>query len=128
MRSFVDGETITTPDGYKITIVAHPEAVRVSYAAVDALVPRLWEEAGWDYVLHVGVGFEGGFQLETRAWVNGYVMKDVDGEAPEEGGGRMKDVHGGEGGGGEGEVVRTGVDVPWVVGLVEKEVVVSGVR
>jgi len=83
----------------------------VAYAAVDALVPRVWEDGfdrgRWDYVLHIGVGLQGPYSVETRACELGYVLKDVDGlipgppvggtpdearertEAPKEGSGRL---------------------------------------
>ena len=75
--SFIAGDT-----EYKITFVAHPSAVKVAYATVDALIPELWKTGAWDYLLHVGVGLEGGYELETRAWESGYVLKDVDGKIP----------------------------------------------
>ena len=125
VRGFIEPQTVVTADGHRITIVAHPEAVRVAYAAVDALVPQLWAARAWDYVLHVGVGFEGGFQLETRAWQDGYVLRDVDGETPGSAHGvEMRGVHGGEGGaaGRTGKVLETGIDVAWVVAQVAREV------
>jgi hypothetical protein len=121
-------ETLCIP-GCTITIVAHPEALRVSYSFVDALVPALWEQPqDWDYILHLGVGLEGGFHLETRAWEKGYKLKDVDGLAPDgETGVEMKAVHGSEdtdAAKGEGRVLTTALDVPWIVELVRECVTV----
>jgi hypothetical protein len=127
--------TLSIP-GHTITIVAHPEALRVSYSFVDALVPVLWEQQDWDYILHLGVGLEGGFQLETRAWEKGYKLKDVDGLTPDAAAAaaaekeavEMKAVHGSEdknAAKGEGRVLTTTLDVPWIVGLVKECVTVT---
>jgi hypothetical protein len=102
--------------------------VKVAYATVDALVPRLWEDGFdrgcWDYVLHLGVGLKGPYSVETRAWELGYVLKDVDGlipgppvgGTPDEARGRSGDGSGG--GPGVGRVLRTRVGVAEVVALV----------
>jgi len=93
---------ITTPSTtYTLRLLPYPSPIKVCYATIDTLVPSLWESGGWDYVLHIGVGHEGGFQLERRAWEEGYVLKDVDGRYPGDGevvskGEEMKGVHGGE--------------------------------
>lgn len=159
----IDGDTkleLTTIPGYTIVFRPHPEAVRVAYATADALVPELWAVQGveWDYILHIGVGLEGGFQLETQAWEGGYKLKDVDGCVPVGGGcGNGRDdgcrgggekaerkaqgevevvevegvevtrVHGSENPAanqGEGKLLKTALDVPWIVDLVATSVTV----
>lgn len=129
-------QTITIPGGYTITFRAHPDAIKVSYSTVDALVPKLWVQhgEGWDYILHLGVGLEGGFELETQCWEAGYKLKDVDGCIPcvpgdDEGKKAvdMNGVHGSENENankGEGRLLKTALDVVWVVDLVSRSVTV----
>ena len=154
-----DGDTkleLTTIPGYTVVFRPHPEAVRVAYATADALVPELWAVQGveWDYILHIGVGLEGGFQLETQAWEGGYTLKDVDGCVPVGGGcssghgdgGEKAErkgkgevgveevegvevtrVHGSENPAanpGEGKLLKTTLDVPWIVDFVATSVTV----
>lgn len=59
----------------------HPEAIKVSYAAVRELVPKIWEShAKIDYMIHVGMASGRSFySIERRAHRTGYVMGDVDG-------------------------------------------------
>ncbi|KAI5847490.1 hypothetical protein BZA05DRAFT_457548 [Tricharina praecox] len=115
--------TIRTPSTlYTIHLLPHPSAIKVSYATIDALVPSLWETGtrAWDYVLHIGVGREGGFKLERRAWVDGYVLRDVDGRFPGDGGvgdGVGKGEGKGKGKGeGEGKGEEKGVEMKGVHG------------
>ncbi|KAF8533021.1 hypothetical protein BDD12DRAFT_867422 [Trichophaea hybrida] len=134
-------QTVTLPDcGITILFLPHPTAVKVSYPTVDDLIPQLWasRKEGWEYILHIGVGHEGGFELETQCWEKGYKLKDVDGCIPSpEGGGDgkkkkkkengmdMKGVHGSENtdaNRGEGRLLKTAFDVQWVVDLVERDV------
>ncbi|KAA8904958.1 hypothetical protein FN846DRAFT_13110 [Sphaerosporella brunnea] len=123
--------TITTIPGYTVTLVPYPVALRVAYTQIDSLIPQLWEEAaaaaegGWDYVLHLGVGLEGGFKFESRAWERGYRLKDVDGFAPD-GAVDMYGVHGSENPAaakGEGRELWTGLDTAWITALVAGSVV-----
>lgn len=78
------GSTIirfTGSDGVNYNIHLHPhlEPVRVCYKDVDEFVEKLWEEGGFDYVLHLGLGHNGMYQLETQAHEEGYDYADVDG-------------------------------------------------
>lgn len=75
-------------DGVHVILQVHPIPVKVSYSTVAATIASLWTArdedpaAAWDYILHVGVGAEGGYVLETLAHECGYVARDVDGLAP----------------------------------------------
>lgn len=122
----------------RITFQPHAHPVRVTYADVDDTVPTIYDTAQFDYILHVGVGIPGGFELEKIAWGTGYNMGDVDGLVP--GGGEAKDDEtlkkqglfrnwagggsGGSGSGGSGDsVMGTALDVNWIVGMVEQGVI-----
>ncbi|CCX32779.1 hypothetical protein FPQ18DRAFT_322109 [Pyronema domesticum] len=125
--TFIIPQTISLPsDGLEIVITAHPDELRVSYPLIDALVPELWKDRKWDYILHIGVGLEGGYCLETQTWSEGYKLKDVDGFAPEVGEEvEMKGIHGSEQkevAKGKGRILKTAVDVKWVVEKVVEKV------
>ncbi|KAF8472569.1 hypothetical protein BDZ91DRAFT_715303 [Kalaharituber pfeilii] len=113
----------------KITLLPHPTAVRVAYADVNSAVRELYNTADFDYILHVGVGLTGGYELEKIAHGDGYMVGDVDGLLPN--GGKAKDDetltkegvlwHWGGGGSGQssGDWIGTGLDVDWMVKMIE---------
>lgn len=97
---------------------------------------KLWEEGKFDYVLHIGLGLNVGYRLETRAHVEGYRWGDVDGlDASGKEGLRRKPTDQSEGDGSEelthpegreGEkdkVYMTGLDVGYLWRFVEKNAV-----
>ena len=139
--SFLPTTTITfhpTPTlTVAITLQPHAHPVRVAYANVDDAISEIYDTAQFDYILHVGVGLPGGYELEKVAWGTGYNMGDVDGLVP--GGGEAKDDEtlkkqglfrhwagnsggsGGSGGGdGNGSEMGTALDVNWIVDMVER--------
>lgn len=72
-----DGKAKTPP--YKITLIIHPSAIRVSYSTVSTLVPNLVKQHSPDFILHIGMaGGRDCYSLETRAHRDGYRIKDVD--------------------------------------------------
>lgn len=79
--SFLPSTQISS-DIYKINIVPHPEFVRVAYQTVDTLIPQIHAQEKFDYILHIGVGLPGGYEIETVAHEKGYVKADVDGLIP----------------------------------------------
>ena len=66
----------------KIIIRPHPVPLRVAYASIKQDVNDIFETQSFDYILHVGVGLNGGYKLETIAWGHGYSRPDVDGLVP----------------------------------------------
>ncbi|KAF8427511.1 hypothetical protein EV426DRAFT_529487 [Tirmania nivea] len=110
----------------RITIHPHSTPIRVAYADVDRTVSEIYNTASFDYILHVGVGLAGGFELEKIAYGDGYYMGDVDGLVP--GGEKAKSDEdlrnegllrhwGGDGSTGLKQDVPmgTGLDVDWIV-------------
>ncbi|EXJ64730.1 hypothetical protein A1O7_01068 [Cladophialophora yegresii CBS 114405] len=68
-----------SPAAYKITLIVHPSAVRVSYSTVSTTVPALLSTLDPDFVLHIGMaGGRDCYSLETRAHRDNYRIKDVD--------------------------------------------------
>ncbi|KAM7219173.1 Pyroglutamyl-peptidase 1 [Rhypophila decipiens] len=78
-----------------VRLLVHPEAIRVNYQTVRALVPKLWNLDGSsstddentpppakiDYAIHIGMaGPKLVYSVERRGHRDGYAMKDVDGE------------------------------------------------
>ncbi|KAK5273621.1 hypothetical protein LTR96_000221 [Exophiala xenobiotica] len=64
---------------YKIRLILHPSAIRVSYSTVSEIVPELIRLHDPDYILHIGMaGGRDCYSLETRAHRDGYRIKDVD--------------------------------------------------
>ncbi|KAM7208079.1 putative pyroglutamyl peptidase type I [Naviculisporaceae sp. PSN 640] len=78
-----------------VRLLVHPEAIRVNYQTVRALVPKLWdgedldtekpdsdnEKPKIDYAIHIGMaGPKLVYSIERRGHRDGYSMKDVDGE------------------------------------------------
>ena len=64
-----------------IRLLVHPPPLRVSYAAVAALVPQLLAHYDPDYIFHIGMaGGRDYYALETRAHRDGYRIRDVDGQ------------------------------------------------
>ena len=58
-----------------------PEAVRVKYETVRALVPTFWDGADYDLAVHIGMaGPQAVYSLERRAHRDGYALRDVDGD------------------------------------------------
>jgi len=101
----------------------------VAYADVEHTVSEIYNTEAFNYILHVGVGLAGGFELEKIAYGDGYYMGDVDGLVP--GGGKAKSDDGlrNEGllrhWGGDGSTgpkqdvpMGTGLDVDWIVKMV----------
>ncbi|OCT44204.1 hypothetical protein CLCR_00610 [Cladophialophora carrionii] len=69
----------TKSPAYKITLIVHPSAVRVSYSTVSTTVPALLSSLDPDFVLHIGMaGGRDCYSLETRAHRDNYRIKDVD--------------------------------------------------
>ena len=95
---------------------------------------EIYETADFDYILHVGVGLDGGYQLEMVARKEGYTRVDVDGLGPADGdGGKAVGTMGHWAGGGAAKRVtgpskiiwdkdemRVGLDVEWICRVVEK--------
>ncbi|RPB23970.1 peptidase C15, pyroglutamyl peptidase I-like protein [Terfezia boudieri ATCC MYA-4762] len=113
----------------KITIHPHSTPIRVAYADVERIVSEIYTTESFDYILHVGVGLGGGFELEKIAYGDGYYMGDVDGLLP--GGKEAKSDYelknegllrhwGGDGSIGPTQDVpmETGLDVDWIVKMV----------
>lgn len=75
-----------------IDIQAYPEPITVTWDNVYNLVPEIYnkyvsksgqEGQGLPFVIHVGAGFYGIYQVEKRAHRDGYTNRDEDGlEAP----------------------------------------------
>ncbi|EHY54625.1 hypothetical protein ABEF92_002458 [Exophiala dermatitidis] len=64
---------------YKITLIVHSSAMRVSYSSVSEMMPSLISQHDPDFILHIGVaGGRDCYSLETRAHRDGYRIKDVD--------------------------------------------------
>lgn len=111
---------------HTIDIVPHPDFVKVAYETVDTLIPRIHAEQAFDYILHVGVGLPGGYEVETVAHEKGYIKADVDGLIP---GGVRADPER-EGGGDTGKdgvaetdggvVYRTDLGVGKICAMIEK--------
>ncbi|KAK6382066.1 hypothetical protein LTS17_003951 [Exophiala oligosperma] len=72
--------TATSGKGkYKIKLVIHPSAIRVSYSTVSETVPELIRLHAPDFILHIGMaGGRDCYSLETRGHRDGYRIKDVD--------------------------------------------------
>ncbi|KAJ4511708.1 hypothetical protein HRR83_004253 [Exophiala dermatitidis] len=70
----------SSPDpAYKITLIVHSSAMRVSYSSVSEMMPSLISQHDPDFILHIGVaGGRDCYSLETRAHRDGYRIKDVD--------------------------------------------------
>ncbi|KAK4105420.1 peptidase C15, pyroglutamyl peptidase I-like protein [Parathielavia hyrcaniae] len=77
-----------------VRILTHPSPIRVTYATVRDLVPRLWDldgtthpgRPGIDAVIHIGMaGPRLFYSIERRGHRDGYCMPDVDGLLPEGG-------------------------------------------
>lgn len=101
----------------------------MAYADVGRTVSEIYNTESFDYILHVGVGLAGGFELEKIAYGDGYYMGDVDGLVPN--GEKAKSDEqlksegllkhwGGDGSTGPKQDVPmgTGLDVDWIVRLV----------
>ena len=101
----------------------------MAYADVERTVSEIYNTEFFDYILHVGVGLAGGFELEKIAYGDGYYMGDVDGLVP--GGEKAKSDDelkskgllrhwGGDGSTGLKQDVPmgTGLDVDWIVKMV----------
>ncbi|KAK2050329.1 hypothetical protein LZ31DRAFT_537764 [Colletotrichum somersetense] len=71
-----------------VRILVHPEAIRVNYMTVRALVPRLWDPAlhpRVDAVVHIGMaGPRLFYSVERRGHRDGYTFPDVDGRRLED--------------------------------------------
>ena len=68
-----------------VRIVVHPEAVRVNYQTVRALIPTFWDgdRGGPEYDLAIHIGMAGPptvYSVERLAHRDGYALRDVDGE------------------------------------------------
>ncbi|KAJ9608680.1 hypothetical protein H2200_006451 [Cladophialophora chaetospira] len=64
---------------YKITLIVHPSAIRVSYSTVSTVVPALLATHNPDFILHIGMaGGRDCYSLETRGHRDNYRIKDVD--------------------------------------------------
>lgn len=64
---------------YKIKLLIHPSAIRVSYSTVSETVPELIRLHDPDFILHIGMaGGRDCYSLETRGHRDGYRIKDVD--------------------------------------------------
>ncbi|KIW15502.1 hypothetical protein PV08_05548 [Exophiala spinifera] len=64
---------------YKIKLIVHPSAIRVSYSTVSETVPELIRLHNPDLILHIGMaGGRDCYSLETRGHRDGYRIKDVD--------------------------------------------------
>ncbi|KAL0631273.1 hypothetical protein Q9L58_009872 [Maublancomyces gigas] len=81
VSSFLPSTRVSS-DLYNIDIVPHPDFVKVAYETVDTLIPTVHAEKTFDYILHVGVGVPGDYEIETVAHEKGYVKADVDGLIP----------------------------------------------
>ncbi|KAH7328787.1 putative pyroglutamyl peptidase type I [Stachybotrys elegans] len=70
-----------------VRILVHPEAIRVNYQVVRALVPVFWEMYQGhriDYTIHIGMaGAHPHYQIERKGHRSGYVQPDVDGLIPD---------------------------------------------
>ncbi|OAL29190.1 hypothetical protein AYO20_09243 [Fonsecaea nubica] len=67
-----------SPD-YKIKLIVHPSAVRVSYSTVSTTVPTLIATHNPDFILHIGMaGGRDCYSLEIRGHRDNYRIKDVD--------------------------------------------------
>ncbi|WQF78108.1 Putative peptidase C15, pyroglutamyl peptidase I [Colletotrichum destructivum] len=66
-----------------VRILVHPEAIRVNYQTVRALVPQLWDPATHpriDAAVHIGMaGPRLFYSVERRGHRDGYSFPDVDG-------------------------------------------------
>ncbi|WYZ34562.1 hypothetical protein EsH8_I_000838 [Colletotrichum jinshuiense] len=66
-----------------VRILVHPEAIRVNYQTVRALVPQLWDPATHpriDAAVHIGMaGPRLFYSVERRGHRDGYTFPDVDG-------------------------------------------------
>ncbi|KAL0939208.1 Pyroglutamyl-peptidase 1 [Colletotrichum truncatum] len=71
-----------------VRILVHPEAVRVNYQTVRALVPQLWDPAKHpriDAMVHIGMaGPRLFYSIERRGHREGYAFPDVDGKLLED--------------------------------------------
>ncbi|KAL7266186.1 hypothetical protein RUND412_011277 [Rhizina undulata] len=108
----------TTNTHYTVNLIPHP-SLKVSYTTVSTLIPTIYAENDFDYMLHVGVGLDGRYYLERKAHEKGYNRRDVDGLTP--GGDEgcvFSGVHGSEANRKEpedpGRVYRTGLDIGWI--------------
>ncbi|KAK4941270.1 hypothetical protein LTR10_018806 [Elasticomyces elasticus] len=64
---------------YKIKLIIHNEAIRVSYSVVAEIMPTLIAQYNPDYIVHIGMaGGRDCYSLETRGHRDGYRIKDVD--------------------------------------------------
>ncbi|CAE6509983.1 unnamed protein product [Rhizoctonia solani] len=117
-----------SPKSHPVEIEAHISAleVPVTYSAVLSTVPPLHASKQYDVILHVGVGLEGGLEIERLAHKTGYNEPDAAGRRcdpinekpkPEAGKAKVEQVKRGFGRGFEefGEEIRTGVNVDEVV-------------
>ncbi|KIW72748.1 hypothetical protein PV04_00923 [Phialophora macrospora] len=69
----------TKSPAYKIRLIVHPAAIRVSYSIVSTTVPALLSSLDPDFILHIGMaGGRDCYSLETRAHRDNYRIKDVD--------------------------------------------------
>jgi pyrrolidone-carboxylate peptidase len=69
----------TKSPAYKIALIVHPAAIRVSYSTVSTTVPALVSSLNPDFILHIGMaGGRDCYSLETRAHRDNYRIKDVD--------------------------------------------------
>ncbi|GKT83097.1 pyroglutamyl peptidase [Colletotrichum tofieldiae] len=71
-----------------VRILVHPEAIRVNYQTVRALVPQLWDPATHpriDAAVHIGMaGPRLFYSVERRGHRDGYSFPDVDGNRLED--------------------------------------------
>lgn len=71
-----------------VRILVHPEAIRVNYQTVRALVPQLWDPATHpriDATVHIGMaGPRLFYSIERRGHRDGYAFPDVDGNRLED--------------------------------------------
>ncbi|KAK1600204.1 uncharacterized protein LY79DRAFT_10778 [Colletotrichum navitas] len=71
-----------------VRILVHPEAIRVNYMTVRALVPQFWDPATHprvDAVVHIGMaGPRLFYSVERRGHRDGYTFPDVDGHRLED--------------------------------------------
>lgn len=125
--SFLPSASVST-DIYDITIIPHPVPIRVAYETIDTLVPSIHAEKKFDYILHIGVGLPGSYEIETVAHEKGYVKGDIDGLVP---GGKKadpeKEMENKTGDTGKsatededgGQVYKTELDVERIIGMMD---------
>lgn len=123
--------TFTTPNAtYNVTFIVYPEPVPVIYRTVASTVTQIWDAGGFDYMIHVGQGHNGPYELETCASEFGYRKLDNNGENPENEKGldtasvKGQDLRSGA----YGQLFETGLDVDWIVDFVRKGDVRNGTK